>query len=196
MLGSTLGSESVIDLYAEYSVGWSHWEYQAEYGQGVSLAGDVNGDGFDDVMISNPYDDQVSIMLADGKGSIDINGSKCGGFGAYSSHGVVPPGDVNGDGIDDLIISDCSDSEADIRAGAIHLISGTLLSNPGSLDVNTDAMFSFQGVNAHDNASAWTGISIAGDVDGDGQKDILIGAFGDDTNANGAGAVYLILTGQ
>jgi len=92
-------------------------------------------------------------------------------------------GDVNADGYDDLVIG------APFRdGGSAFLILGT--ATPTSLGVSeADAMFT--GKAADDNAGL--SVSDAGDVNGDGFADILVGAEGNDDAGTNAGKAYLIL---
>jgi|GEM_PF-1404379 len=184
-------------------------------GYSVSSAGDVNGDGFDDSLISSRYADDGGLDAgavyliyggANATGNMDLSLADAKfiaeNAGDYAGYSVSGAGDVNGDGFDDILIgayyNENTTSEPD--AGAAYLIYGGnethLLS--GDTDLSTaDAKFIGE---AAENLAGYS-VSSAGDVNGDGYDDILIGAPLNDSGADNAGATYLLygesnLTGQ
>lgn len=181
---------------------------------GFSVAsGDVNGDGLDDVIIgafrANGPDNQrkfagrvyVVFGPADIYGMVDLASQAnvvIYGADAYDYAGsAVASGDVNGDGYDDIIIAaewaDGPDNRR-IECGEIHVVfgSGSIASN---IDLRTQADVVMYGVDICDQA----GTSLAtGDVNGDGQDDIIIGAewadgLGPGHRREDAGEVYVVL---
>jgi Ca2+-binding RTX toxin-like protein len=193
-------------------------------GTSVASAGDVNGDGFDDLIVGARYADGP----ADGRGfagdSYVIFG-KAGGFGAtfdlatltsgdgsqgfvlqgesafdYSGFSVASAGDVNGDGFDDLIVgAQQADGPADGRsqAGDSYVIFGKGTGFAATIDLETIAAgtggFVIHGESAYDR-SGWS-VASAGDVNGDGFDDLIVGAPLADGPADGrnyAGESYVI----
>jgi len=103
---------------------------------------------------------------------------------AYSGGRIAGLGDVNGDGFNDFLIG--SQSESDYR-GKSYLFFGKKLGwSQNTLLSNSDA--SFIG-NESDNAKF---VARAGDINGDGYDDLLIGAPHSDQGGEGAGKVYLM----
>jgi FG-GAP repeat protein len=145
------------------------------FGSAVSAAGDVNGDGFGDVVVGAPGDGLASV----GRAAV-YYGSPSGlspspqwtqsGPGAGSGFGGAArsAGDVNGDGFDDLLVGAPGASPAVEREGAAFLYLGS----PAGLQ----------------SAPAWTArsdvrlaafgaaLGSAGDVNGDGFADVVVGA--------------------
>ena len=168
----------------------------------VSIAGDVNGDGFDDILIGahKSGQDVGRAYLVLGKASgweMDANlsnadASFCGEeVGDQAGIAVSGAGDVNGDGLDDLLIGATgADDGADYHAGKTYLMLGK--ASGWALDTDlSDADASFWGEGRLDNAGST--VSGAGDVNGDGFDDFLIGAADNDDGGSGAGKAYLIM---
>ena len=186
-------------------------------GQSVSSAGDVNGDGYDDLIIGafgadpngNSYAGETYVVYgganAPGTGGVldlsaldGTNGFILTGIdgGDYSGFSVSSAGDVNGDGYDDLIIGAY---RADGYAGETYLVYGGA-SAPGTggvldmSDLDGTNGFILTGIDAGDQSGR--AVSSAGDVNGDGYDDLIIGARGADPNGDSnAGETYVIYGG-
>ena len=101
---------------------------------------------------------------------------------------VSTAGDVDVDGFGDLLVGAQVNNYGGAAAGAAYLVLGS--TTPGDLDLGAaDAQYTGE---AADNR-AGRSVSTAGDVDGDGFDDLLIGAFGNADGGYYAGAAYLIL---
>lgn len=166
-------------------------------GCSVAGAGDVNDDGFDDMLIGAYGNDaagdsagRAHLVLgaetpASGNLSTDAIQYTGEAGGDIAGFVVAGAGDYDGDGHDDMIIG--ADA-ADGSAGAAYLILGTTDTPSMSLAV-ADARYA--GAVAGDHAG--TSVGGGGDVNADGYNDLLIGAVGADFGAPEAGAAYLVL---
>jgi hypothetical protein len=164
-------------------------------GGSVSGAGDTDGDGHDDVLVGGVGDPYGVAYLVQGPITGTFNLGRADAElmleVSYTDHAVVSgAGDVDGDGLDDLLIGAPNDLEVDAYAGAAYLVNGPV---SGSVDLPSGAT---KLIETEDDAwyqvLGWS-VSGAGDVDGDGNDDILIGVPGDDEDGAQAGAVYVVL---
>ena len=178
-------------------------------GRSVDGAGDVNGDGIDDLIVGadgaspNGLNSGASyvvfgksttttVELSDveaGTGGFVINGVSADDRSGYSVNGA---GDVNGDGKADVIIGARYDDPNGSRSGAAFVVYGksdTTAVELSNVEAGTGG-FVLNGVSADDLAGA--SVSAAGDVNGDGGFDVIIGARGDDPNGGASGASFVI----
>ncbi len=98
---------------------------------------------------------------------------------------------MDGDGLDDLFVGSGANDDGGAAAGKSHLVLGADLGISSNIDLS-NVEYSFVGEAALDGASR---VSGAGDVNGDGFDDLLVGAHGNDDGGSGAGKAYLILSG-
>lgn len=169
----------------------------------VSTGGDINGDGVDDIIIgaidapsaasyvvfgnTNGFTTPLNLSDLDGTNGFTINGV---------NRGLSPvsyAGDINNDGIDDIIIGMSQASPNDISTGSSYVVFGSNNDFPNPLELsNIDGSngFVMNGVSMFDETGRT--VSGAGDVNGDGIDDVIIGARGVATNGPLTGANYVV----
>ncbi len=181
-------------------------------GTAVSAAGDVNGDGFADVIVGAPQSDPggqanagtsyvvfgKATTTAIDLGTVAAGGAGAGGFaitgqaaGELSGYSVKGAGDVNGDGLADLLVGAyVADPVSGVDAGRTYVVFGK--ANTTSIDLAQVAAgnggFVIEGAAANDK-SGWS-VSGAGDVNGDGLADVVVGAPGSATSVGHSYVVF------
>ncbi len=177
----------------------------SSFGNGVS-AGDVNGDGFDDLIVgsysggagtsyvvfgkSSGFDAVINTANLDGNNGFSIEGEAEGDEAGYS---VDNAGDVNGDGFDDVLIGARSSGASGEYSGAAYVVFGK--------DTGFDATVNLTDLDGTNGFRLERGIagelfgravSAAGDFNGDGNDDLIIGAYAADPNGQDSGAGYVV----
>jgi len=108
----------------------------------------------------------------------------------YFGWSVANIGDLDGDGVDDIVVGAIFDSDAGFYRGAVHIIFLNADSTPKSTVVINDS--TANGPILSDNDQFGRSVSNIGDLDGDGVNDIVVGVHGDDAGGNDRGAVHII----
>ena len=191
----------------------------AEDSAGDAVAfGDINGDGFDDLLIAAPRGDgdanarpgageaYVLFGSADPARDVDLRtaGADITIYGADPDDGLtsgnpqsIASADLDNDGYDDLIIgAEWADSNADARsaAGEVYVIFGQE-TPPATIDLGVAGAADLVIFGADANDRAGSAVARAGDLNDDSYEDIIIGAWGGDAAGNargGAGESYII----
>lgn len=172
------------------------------FGTFVSIAGDVNKDGFCDILVGAPVadgsgkaylfwgSDTLAGNYSAGQADVVFYGETSGDqFGSALSTG----GDVNGDGYADILIGAWKSA----GGGAQGFERGRAYLFYGGADVNTSISTALVLSGDVDQGRFGSALDFAGDVNGDGYSDILIGASYTKVGSNAnQGKAYLYLGGQ
>jgi hypothetical protein len=173
-----------------YSPNWTAEGNQAGvwFGFSVGTAGDVNGDGYSDVIVGEPWYDnsrgKVFVYYGSASGlSTTANWTAEGDqVGAEFGCSVGTAGDVNGDGYSDVIVGARSYSNSGSKAGKVYVYHGAasgLSSSPNWVAEGNQA-----------DANLGYSVGTAGDVNGDSYSDVIIGAPHYTSTGNGMAYVY------
>lgn len=165
------------------------------FGHSVNGAGDINGDGFDDVIIGAAgYDTLVEdggrafVYYGSGSGMSSTAAWFTDGTwpGGYYGYAVATAGDINADGYADVLVGEPVSSALAWHAGGAYIYLGS------STGLATTAVWNANG----GYELGWFGYAVAsaGDTNGDGMSDILIGAPNTTNGHDREGRAYLFST--
>ena len=184
-------------------------------GVSVAGAGDVNGDGTDDVIVgangadNNSRSSSGSAYVIYGAHTADpadvdllglgVRGFRIDGADVSDTAGVsvAGAGDVNGDGVDDVIVgANGADNNSRAGSGSAYVIYGTNTADPADVDLASLGARGFRIDGAAAGNAAGGSVAGAGDVNGDGVADVIVGANGAGNNGRPAsGSAYVVYGG-
>jgi len=153
--------------------------------------GDINQDGINDIIIGyprgRPKDNSTTIYVLYGTKNIrdkislsqftPSDGVKIVGTDIDYESGVSGVGDVNGDGVDDILIGDCYASDQAYLSGAAYVLYGSKNGLPSTVNLTTLEKDQGYRITGPGGRQEWFGdwAFPAGDVNGDGVNDMIIG---------------------
>ena len=166
-------------------------------GRYVAHAGDLDGDGFGDVVVGAKYHDgngsgsgALYVIYGPVAGDVELTAADAVLLGEAAGDVAAVPspvsGDLTGDGLADLLVGAPGADSGGLDSGAVYLVHGPVY---GEVQLSSAAA-ELVGEDAGDRAGC--AVSQAGDVDGDGDTDILVGALYHDGNGTDSGGAYLV----
>ncbi len=195
-LGPITGVKSVVDGDAVLLAG----EYDIEGLEGFHPvgAGELNGDGYDDIAAgwsaageTSSYVGAAYVLLGPVSGTVELRDAQGVWRGGddydFVGSGAAGVGDVDGDGLDALLVGAYGDDGGGANAGAAYLLLGPATGGPNL----GEAACQLTGEQPGDLAGS--AVSAAGDMNDDGHADLLVGAVGEGGNGANAGAAYVVL---
>ncbi len=177
------------------------------FGRGVASIGDLDGDGATDLAVGVWADDDggtdrgaVHVLFMNANGTVRAEqkiSDTQGGLAAVLDNGdsfghiVDTAGDLDGDGVPDLVVGALGDDDGGTDRGAVYLL---FMNSDGTVRAEQKISDTQGGLAAVLDNSDQFGHHVAGigDLDGDGLPDLAVGAWGDDDGGTARGAVHVL----
>ena len=181
------------------------------FGGAVAAAGDVDGDGLADLLVAAPGSSVVGSGAYTGGRTLLFTGAQLASdhasLGLWDAHAVLEGedgldfsgtsmagvGDVDGDGLGDIVVGAFGNDEAGQNAGKVYLVVGSAIAGGGTFDLGDLAVSPWQWTGGYAGAELGISVAGAGDVDGDGLADVLMGAHNGHSGGAYSGRACLAL---
>ncbi|MEZ4756812.1 MAG: FG-GAP-like repeat-containing protein [Flavobacteriales bacterium] len=187
--GSASGIGTVADVQLEVD------QANASFGNSVSTAGDINGDGYSDLIVGAPNWETDGATLSAEGGIFIYYGSATGiatvpdeirrsnSAAKYMGWSVACAGDIDNDGFSDIVTGGWLAAYGQFNEGAVWVYKG------GASGLAATAVHRLE----RNQSAAQFGATVAGagDVNGDGYSDIIVGAHAFDFNVANDGATFI-----
>jgi hypothetical protein len=175
------------------------------FGHSIAAVGDLDGDGVTDLAVGASKDDTggyingaVYVLFMNSNGTVKASQKIASGVGGGPTlatsdrfgSALAAIGDLDGDGVTDLAAGASGDDTGGSYRGAVHI----LFMNPnGTVKASQKIAHGVGGGPTLLNLDFFGGaVANVGDLDGDGNTELAVGASGDDTNGSGRGALYVM----
>ena len=180
-------------------------ENSDSFGSSVASLGDLDGDGVTDLAVGAAGDDTggayrgaVHVLLLNANGTVKSRvkiasgtngGPTLAGTDLFGSS-VSSLGDLDGDGVTDLVVGARDDSTQSGAQGAVHVL---LLNTNGTAKSSVKLTSGMNGGPTLANGNRFgSSVALLGDLDGDGVTELAVGAYGDDSAGTNRGAVHVL----
>jgi hypothetical protein len=176
------------------------------FGLAVAGLGDLDGDGINDLAVGAIGDDTggtyrgaVHVLLMNANGTVKSSQKIANGIGGgpilanvdVFGIGLATLGDLDGDGVTELAVGASGDDTGGADRGAVHIL--FMNTNGTAKSSQKIASGVGGGPTLADGDSFGRGLAALGDLDGNGIKDLAVGAYQDDTGGISRGAVHVLL---
>ena len=200
--GRPLADVYVSQIDTDHSLGFkiSTTQDYTGVGGGLTNIGDVNGDGFDDVGVFTSQQDTYVVFGGRDIRGVDVStlndgtgaGYRIGSLGA--GYALDSVGDVNGDGVGDLLVTAVNDTTNGSASGAAYVVFGK--ADTKAIDLDTiaagDSSLGFKIVGPGPWSYIGTSVGGGGDVNGDGLADVTLGSPYGSNGFTDAGTAYVV----
>lgn len=186
--GSASGINTTVAAIVEANVTNAH------LGNSASTAGDINGDGYSDIILgastyangqANEGAFYVFTGSATGINTTPATMLESNLSGARMGISVASAGDVNGDGYSDIIVGAHNYSNGETNEGAAFVYHGS------AVGIITTPAVTLESNQA--NANMGRSVACAGDINGDGYSDVIVGSYSYDNGQTDEGAAFIYL---
>jgi hypothetical protein len=206
-----LDSDGQVDIHQKISDSEGDFsgslDNEDQFGRAIAPMGDLNGDGFLDIAVAAPLDDDggankgaVWILFLNGDGTVQSEqkiSEDSGDFDESLStndqfgYALANIGDLDSDGVTDLAVGVPYDDDGGTDQGAVWIL---FLNSDGTVK-STQKISSTSGDlnnNLNDEDHFGSAVSEIGDLDGDGVTDLAVGLSGRDLGGTNRGAVWIL----